>query len=167
MLDNKKLKVALATLGIGGTLFFSGCDDDIYRISVGRSIITYDAEEISGSITYADLENIKIVTFEKNNVIEKRLMVLHKGISGNLLTSDPYIQYIDLENREIVLEKTIAKEEQIIIGEDITIIEEQGLELPLIEADQFKPKYEINEIISFYHNLSVGESKQMVKKITK
>lgn len=149
MLDNKKLKITLAALGIGGTLFFSGYGDDTKYVCAGgyrEDKIIYEADGLSGTICYSHLDYLRIQSFEVNNMTIRRLVIMERRSARYRIYN-----YIDLESGTL-LYTCRRNDHEAFLDENISIIDDQGIKDYFFQFGKIEEEYEINEIIAFYHD---------------
>lgn len=156
MFDDKKMKKIIATLEIGSTLCLMGCrSDEPYHVSIGSSVITYEANSLRGMIGYQDLTNLKIMTLKQNEELKDRLIVIQKYVDESFFEPDTnVIQYIDLETGVAIKEYHYTQNETPVmtIGEDIEIIKEQDISFYLFQLDHIQAQYNVKDIVKIYHD---------------
>ncbi len=161
MSKNEKKQVLSAALAL--TIFLSGCGST--KKAVGdknflyNSTITYKNDAITGNVIAENMEFIKILTFTVGDSTFTKLVGLNTTIYDNGAQNDIYI---DLDNGTTLINKTTKtitlnstnkdyESTEYKIGSDLTIVSEERIIPYLLEAGMFEDEYDINEIISFYH----------------
>lgn len=157
MLGVKNLRVLAAGLCLGVTLL-SGCGGNKNTVTIGDSKIVYNYEnnQITGSITFEDLNSYgKVVVLQDNGEKFCRLLIRQEGNrSGGRFTADDhdYIVYEDLETGATMIHYknyTYTQEEVWEKGKDLEIISEVGITSYLVNKDFVKTSYSVDELITF------------------
>ena len=167
-MKNKYIK--LKAILLAGTIAFTsssltGCGNS-YSIKESNFKIVYEEDNtITGTISYKDVENyIKIITIEQGEMTKKYLMIKKDEYHISRYSSNTQIKYINLEDGTEMLHyyyggKHFNEEElknrqpdEIFVGKNIKILEEESLTTYLMQQDKIQREYDVNDLISFYHN---------------
>lgn len=152
---HKDVKKELLSAALTLSLLLTGCGNSKVKKEVGSgnslytSKVVYSTESISGSISATNMEYVKILTFTVGESTFTKLVGIESDNYGNGYYNN---KYIDLDTGTTLIDVITYKEgKSYNIGADLTIVSEERL-LPLLyEAGIFKDEYDINEILSFYH----------------
>lgn len=161
----KKKALLLGMLTELTAISLTGCGNS-YSIKEGDFKIVYEEDNtITGTISYKDVENyIKIITIEQREMTKKYLMIKKDEYHMSRHSSNTQLKYIDLEDGTEMLhyyyggrhfnEEELKNREpdEIFVGKDIKILEEESLTTYLMQQDKIKREYDVNDLISFYHN---------------
>jgi hypothetical protein len=152
-----KLKINKALLSayiLSGGLVLSGCSE---TCRINDSIIKYESESSDskklkeGSINFHDLDMIEAWVFEKDENTFSRL-VFSVDVSRIEFVEK---RYYDLDTY-VLLYKTRqnidTNEQKIVVGDDLEILEIENMSKYLLENENIKESYSIEEIQDVYYN---------------
>lgn len=164
--DIRNLRVLAASLCLSTTLL-TGCSEKEYY---GTSKIDYESEIPTGTISYEDLNNCgKIVTVESNEITSQLFVMKEKNYHSSRYGSSYYVtSYTDLKTGTAIIEyKDISDEKIWVVGENLTIVEEQDITSYLLQENFIKKEYEVSEVLTFFEEtikpILNGNEKEMVK----
>lgn len=153
----KKLIIFPTILALSSTML-SGCGYD--RIHVGKNIIKYkeidENPDIKGKVSFENLNNIRIMTFEKSGIEFTTLVAYSNlGFSGVRSKSYNLYSYVDvLSDTDLISYKVYRNSDDrvYLTGEDINIVDYKTMDYFAIKDLGIKKEYDINELIEVYKN---------------
>lgn len=139
-------------------LGLSGCYDR--RIITGNNSgsIDYTDDDIAGRISYYTIDKyMRIVTFSQGDATFRRLVVLNEDFHHYTLGKrTKEIKYLDVEKGVLLLdyeEDLDSGEREYKVGDKLTIVNEQDYLPFLLQERRIEYDYDVNELISFYHDV--------------
>ena len=164
--DFQNLRKSLISGALLLSMMLTGCSgdkDNSKKIYVGDQVdITYSSEEgLIGVISQDDVDKyIKIITFKREDVIFTKLESVRNSYIGGGRFSSSYIKidYVDLDSGTTLISyKNYDTSEETMnnvkyeVGENLEIVEIKDFMSFLYQEDKFADEYDINDLLSFYH----------------